>query len=313
MRHWIISAAVLLISTSFALADAPTRVMIATFTEANEQQQPDWISRAIQQSVTDELSALSSVEVVPLPANVGLLSPAQAKTAGVQFIVRATLQRLNGELRVTGRVQKVDDGKSVGGFKATGAQQQLFAIEDSIGRQLKVILAPMEAEPGLENPQPFAQRPPLPQQPTRGGFEGSELQRALEDRDYLQRAARRGQTGVTQPPVYYPPQQPTYPVGYGGGGTFYQPGCGYGGYNGGYGYGGGDTNVVIINPGNGNNGGGGGGGSASPPPTPQVPIQTVQTQRIRDAAVYGGTNSNTIGPVPYRAPGTPTKHPTVGR
>src|SRR5687768_17483203 len=53
MRHWIVSAAVLLISSSFALAQAPepTRVLVAPFTEVNEQQQPDWISRAVRQSV----------------------------------------------------------------------------------------------------------------------------------------------------------------------------------------------------------------------------------------------------------------------
>src|SRR5688572_18793396 len=56
MRQWIVSAAVVLIATSFGFAQAPepTRVIVAPFTEVNEQQQADWISRAIQQSVADE-------------------------------------------------------------------------------------------------------------------------------------------------------------------------------------------------------------------------------------------------------------------
>ena len=69
MRQWIVSAAVVLIASStFALAqaDAPaTRVLVAPFTEMNQQQPTDWISRAIQQSVADELASLSEVEVAP--------------------------------------------------------------------------------------------------------------------------------------------------------------------------------------------------------------------------------------------------------
>ena len=313
MRHWIISAAVVLISSSFALAEG-TKVLVAPFTEANEQFQPDWINRAIHQSVSDDLAALESVEVVPNNPAIALPSTAQAKGAGVQFIVRGTIQRLNGELRISGRVQNVNDGKTIGGFKATGPQTQLFAIEDSIARQLKRIVAPMEADPGLEDPRPIAQRPPtVPEQPLRSGaggvFEGSELQRALQDRDYLNRQQRRNQVPPSTP-VYYPPQ-PVYPAtGWGGGwGGGWRPGCGYGGYGYGYGYGdGGDNNVVIINPptdGNGGNGGGNGGGGGAAPPAPRGPtLQEVQTQRIRDAAVFGGANSNVVGPAPARAPVT---------
>src|SRR3954468_22110603 len=99
MRHWIVSAAVVMISSSFAFAaapapegsttpppapppatamDAPIKVLVAPFTEVNEQQQPDWISRAIQQSVADELSLLASVDVVP-NNSAALPSTAQAK------------------------------------------------------------------------------------------------------------------------------------------------------------------------------------------------------------------------------------------
>ena len=114
MRHWIVSAAVVMISSSFALAaapapvaptapasdpqpaaaqatamDAPTKVLVAPFTEVNEQQQPDWISRAIQQSVADELSSLASVDVVP-NNSAALPSTAQAKGAGIKYIEELT-------------------------------------------------------------------------------------------------------------------------------------------------------------------------------------------------------------------------------
>lgn len=320
MRHWIISAAIVLLSSSFALAaetTTTTKILVAPFTEANEQQQPDWISRAIHQAVSDDLAALASVEVVPNNPAIALPSPAQAKGAGVQYIVRGTIQRLNGELRVSGRVQSVDDGKMVGGFKATGPQTELFAIQDEIAEQLKRIIAPKEAEPGLEGSRPIGQRPPtLPQQPLRnttGIFEGSELQRALQDRDYLNRQQRRGQLPPPPPPVYHPPQ-PTYPVvGLGG---VYQPGWGFGGYGFGYGYDDDDgDNIIIVNPGHGkgrdkDHGHGDGGGGAvivSPAPPRGPSLQQVQTQRLRDAAVFGGSNSNVVGPTPHRAPVTNQK------
>ena len=318
MRHWIVSAALVLISTSFAIAQAPepTRVLVAPFTEVNQQQPADWISRAIQQSVADELSALSDVEVVPIDpaaaAAAAAPTTAQAKASGIKYIVRATIQRLNGEIRVTGRVEDVETGKTVGGFKATGPQHQLFAIEDAIARQLKRIVAPMQAEPaGLEESRPVATGSThggvgaqTPLQPIRGTYEGSDLQRAIQDRDYLRRTQRRipDDYTYTPPPTYYPP--PTYPGGYGYG-YGYGYGSGWPGWGYPWGHSGGDNNVVIINPGSGNGGGGGvggGGGGVTPTPRPRVPIQHVQTQRLRDAAVNPGQSGNFIGPPPARAP-----------
>ena len=325
MRQWIVSAAVVLIATStFALAqaDAPaTRVLVAPFTEMNQQQQPtDWISRAIQQSVADELAALSEVEVAPNnPPTAVAPTTAQAKALGIKYIVRGTIQRLNGEIRVSGRVEDVEAGKVAGGFKATGPQHQLFAIEDAIARQLKRIVAPMQAEPaGLEDPRPVntgsthgTAGAQTPLQPIRGVYEGSDLQRAIEDRDYVRRTQRRipdDGYGYQQPPMYYPP--PAYPGGYGygygyGWGSGWpgwgQP-WGWGGY-GGWGWnGGGDNNVVIIKPGGGSgdggNGGGGGGGSIVARPH----LPSIQTQRLRNAAVNPGQSGNFIGPAPHRAP-----------
>ena len=316
MRHWIISAVVVLISSSFALAQAPTRVLVAPFTEVNEQQ-PDWINRAIRQSVVDELSALSEVEVAPNNEVAVTPTTAQAKALGLKYIVRATIQRLNGDVRVTGRVEDVETGKTAGGFKATGPQHQLFAIEDAIGRQLKRIVAPMQAEPGLEDSRPIATGPSrggqggsgvqTPIQPIRGVYEGSDLQRAIEDHDYIRRTERRvpDDYTYTPPQTYYPP--PTYPGGYG-----YGYGYGYGSGWPGWGYPSwgwndrGDTNVVIINPGTGTggNGGGGngGGGSGGGGAVVRPHLPTIQTQRLRDAAVNPGQSGNFIGPAPARAP-----------
>src|SRR4051794_11080442 len=71
-----------------ATETAGARVLVAPFVEANDQQRADWISRAIQQAVMDALGALSEVDVVsfaPAPANP---TPAQARSAGIKYIVR---------------------------------------------------------------------------------------------------------------------------------------------------------------------------------------------------------------------------------
>src|SRR5437867_1603933 len=131
--RWLAGLAAILISGTFALADGG-RVWVAPFTDVNgTQQQADWISRALRQSVAGK-------------------APTPASAAG-------TLART-------------------------------------------------------------------------GMYEGSDLQRALEDRDYLRRLQQQSEY---QPPPTYTYTQPVYPATYGLNGSYYPP---YGGYGGGYWWGG---------------------------------------------------------------------------
>src|SRR5262245_40445678 len=130
--RWFASLAVVLLSSTFALAAAATdtkSVIVAPLSEGSEQQQPDWISRSLHQSLVDDVAAIPGVTV--------LNASKPANPSDAQLIIRSTIQRgANGELRITGRIEETATGKTIGGFKAGGSERELFSIQDSLGKQV---------------------------------------------------------------------------------------------------------------------------------------------------------------------------------
>src|SRR5437763_1885424 len=146
MQRWISGLAALVLSGSMALAvDGGGRVWVAPFGEANDAggagaaptQNPDWISRALRQSVVDDLAALKGVSVTNTTATAAAANAPTTLPSDVDYVVSGAIQRVNCELRVSGRIEDVAGNRTVGGFKATGGEKELFAIEDSIAGQLK--------------------------------------------------------------------------------------------------------------------------------------------------------------------------------
>lgn len=238
MKVWIATFAVLL-TGSLALADAG-KVRVEPFTEANETQQPDWISRALHQAVVDDLSSHAGLEVVRAD-----------DSSEVRYVVTGSIQRVEGQLRVTGRVEDKSTGKIIGSFKATGAERDLFTMEDTIAEQLRQAFGPApttapapqlaQSQPPLQSQQP--QQPPVPSVVQRTGYDGSELQRALDERDYLLRLAQRQRNYYDQPTYNY--QTPLYPYVYGINGNYYPPYYGWNSWGGGWGWGGWCGNIII--------------------------------------------------------------------
>lgn len=271
MRSFL-SLAVILCSTALALADTKS-VIVAPFEESNELQQPDWISRSLHQSLVDDVASIPEVSV--------LNASQPADPADAKYIVRGTIQRSDGTIRVTGRVEETAGGKTVGGFKSSGTERDLFAIQDSIAGQVRAVLGerPEAAAREPQQPAPAQQPAGQAQQPVmvaNGMFEGSNLQRALMDRDYLRREAIRGSipdTAYTNPSYGY--QQPMYPYSMGGYPYWYRNGWGFGHYWGGY-----YPGVIVIRKGHhgGSPGGGSHGGGS---------LTGGNTQRLRSAAVFG--------------------------
>lgn len=264
MRSFL-SLAVILCSTGLALADAKS-VIVAPFEESNELQQPDWISRSLHQSLVDDVASIPEVTVL------NASKPADPEDA--TYIVRGTIQRSDGTIRVTGRVEETAGGKTVGGFKSSGTERDLFAIQDSIAGQVRAALGdrPEAAARPPQQPAPAQQPAGQAQQPVmvaNGMFEGSDLQRALMDRDYLRREAIRGSVPDT---AYmnqsYGYQQPMYPYAIGGYPYWYRNGWGFGHFWGGY------PGVIVIRKGH-HGGGHGGGGFLG------------GNARLRSAAVFG--------------------------
>jgi TolB-like protein len=303
----------LLVAPAWAASVSIGKVWVEPFSELNQpqqqtqQQQPDWINRALVQSVSDDLSSIKGLTV---------MTSATTRPADADYVVSGTIQRVNGELRVTGRVEDTSTHQVVGGFKATGSERDLFAIEDAIATQLKYVLAPqaaaMPTTPLASQPSPTtANAPPSGPFAQRPQFEGSDLQRSLQERDYLRRMEERNAL-LYQPVPDYTYNQPVYPVDYGYGYGGYDP---YG-YTYPYGWWGGS--VVVINGqrcftnNNGDhshrwnhNGRGRSDFVANPGGSPTQTLND-NGQRIRQASSFGG-----VGNAPPAMVNTPTSSPQL--
>jgi len=144
----------LVLTTAFAgaalAAEAP-KVLVVPFDGAGPADKA-WIAKALQQNLVAELSRVNSVE--PVTADkVATDKPAAlkaARDAGAQFVVFGAYQVVDADLRITGQVVEVAKGRTVAGLKATGAQRDLFGLEDAIATQVKRALpAPVAAAPEM--------------------------------------------------------------------------------------------------------------------------------------------------------------------
>jgi TolB-like protein len=266
MRSLTVMFIVLISAASAAWAADPAKVLFVPFSEADASQQPDWVTRAINQSAVDELSSMPNVTVTTPPGS-GLNPAAAAPAAAApttqpqaqpstrpasDYTVRGTIQRVNQQIRVSGNVSDAS-GKTVGGFKATGTEQDLFAIEDSVAEQLRSTLGIAEQPASLAPPSSgvAGAKSQVPVQPLGSSYDGSDLERSVYDPTYTRRLSDRSYwnnattpAGIVMPGGYggygYPPGYGyNYP-------PYYVGGWGWGGWGWGWGWGG-TNNVVIIN------------------------------------------------------------------
>src|SRR3954447_7730230 len=105
------------------------RVWVAPFDEAagDQPKTPGWISKALRQSVADDLASIPGLNVAA-PSTQPAAASGDTRPANVDYVVTGTIQRVDGDLRVTGRIEQPASNKIVGGFKATGTERELFAI-----------------------------------------------------------------------------------------------------------------------------------------------------------------------------------------
>ena len=117
MRHLLTILA--LLASSVALGE-PVKVAVLPFDEVgNDSANPklNWVTKAIGQSWLMSLQ-VPGVDVVSA-------TPTTQPT-GARFVVGGTLQRVDGQLRVTGQVADTVANKAAGGFKATGSDANCF-------------------------------------------------------------------------------------------------------------------------------------------------------------------------------------------
>jgi TolB-like protein len=124
----------------------------------------DWAGKAVQQNL---LTDLARARLHPAAADQPIASAdaqASAKAAGARYLITGTYQTTDQLLRFNGQILDVATGNVLGGITATGAERDLFSMEDSLSAQAIQQLSRLPgivAGQDLANAQrPAAQVPP---------------------------------------------------------------------------------------------------------------------------------------------------------
>src|SRR5439155_19542094 len=114
MRRSIALALAAFFWTSPVLAVTGGRVWVEPFAVVGEQQPPqlqaqaDWMNNALRQSVADDLASIPGITVATAPPT------GAATTPPTEYVVSGTVQRVDGDVRVTGRIIDTSANKTVG-------------------------------------------------------------------------------------------------------------------------------------------------------------------------------------------------------
>lgn len=127
--------------TTQPAAQLEAKVLIVPFAPV-EATDPDWIGRAVQQSLLADLSrAIGSVAIQAVGDPSPLSAVEQAIEAGrkvnARYVIFGSYQRIEPTLRITGQIVDVSTGKVVAGLKSTGSSRDLFEMQDTLAFQAK--------------------------------------------------------------------------------------------------------------------------------------------------------------------------------
>lgn len=217
-----------------------SKVLIVPFTPV-EASDPDWIGRAVQQSLVADLSRNNggtAIQAVGDPNPLGSIEQAveAGKKANARYVIFGSYQRIEPTLRITGQIVDVSTGKVVAGLKSTGSSRDLFEMQDTLAFQAKWGLGTERlAEKAKANPP--AEKPEIkplgPVAASGDRYADSELSRAVADgRSLIQ---RNDAAGKSYRDTYYDDNSlgGYYPAGtYYYGGPNYYPSYGFYGYGG---------------------------------------------------------------------------------
>ncbi len=147
-----------------ATADAPicgARVLVLRFDPLSAGDRRDWIGKALQQTLLTEFGRVPPFEPITLPAEKedgrAIADAATAidlaKAAGAHLAILGSYQVVDTDLRITGQIVDVDNGRIVGMVRSTGTVRDLFGMEDAIAaqvrRQMPQLLGAPTTAPGL--------------------------------------------------------------------------------------------------------------------------------------------------------------------
>ena len=124
-----------------------TSVLIAPFRSIGETDKDAWISEAIDEQMSSDLSHNPTVHLLRSPTTLPAADPLTiAREQHADRLVTGSFQTIDDQIRVNGSVIDPSDGKTVAQLKVTGAKRDLFKLEDSLVAELEHSL------PGVEQP-----------------------------------------------------------------------------------------------------------------------------------------------------------------
>jgi TolB-like protein len=123
-------------------AQAATKVLVIPFESLDADQTPDWVGKAIVQSIVTELSAAPGI--APAAGEKSATPLQAAREAGAKFVIIGNCQTMDFQLRVLGQILETDKGQVVGALHMTGPVGNLFEIEDVVARQVRRQLPAVE-------------------------------------------------------------------------------------------------------------------------------------------------------------------------
>ncbi|CAN5370889.1 hypothetical protein BH10PLA1_BH10PLA1_20660 [soil metagenome] len=221
---------------------AEVKVLVLPFAPL-QPNDPEWIGRAIQQSVAADLSRPTNGQSLQaMNDGKAAVTTADAidagRSAGAQFVVYGSYQLIEPSLKLTGQVIEVSTGRVLGGLKSTGSVRELFDMQDTLAFQARWALG-MNQLAQKKLPAAPVSRPQVePQGPILVGadrYDGSELSKAVSGGVSLIDSYDAAGTSYRQ--QYFDDSRSTYyPWAYS---------YGYGGYGGWYGYV--PTQVIYVN------------------------------------------------------------------
>src|SRR5437764_5202721 len=91
MRKPLMLAVALVLASALVARAEAAKVFVTPFADSSGTH-ADWVNKSIQQSLSDELALTRSIELVD-------------QQNAAQYTVSGNIQRNNGELRISGRVQ----------------------------------------------------------------------------------------------------------------------------------------------------------------------------------------------------------------
>ena len=141
-----ILAAVAVVMGARAALGAQPVVLVAPFAPLGDAARSAWVGQAVQQCIVNDLLRSRTVSAAALAVPAGQIvdnaaaAVLLARQQGAQTVIWGTFHINGQELRITGQLNDVRDGRPVGAVKATGPMRDLFALEDSVAGQAKRIV-----------------------------------------------------------------------------------------------------------------------------------------------------------------------------